>query len=484
MNDLSTTIIGPPDANDAQIIAAVHSHGVPAINAAKVKEFAAAVVFRAAEFGIRTSVLGGKTLQETGGLQFTGDVDPEQNNFGGIGTVGGGVKGVSNPTIDYGILQVCIHFMAYVFGHPDNWPPNVRKYAYVEPLIDPRMWLVINGDYAGEIKQIRDLGGGAWAEDEHHAPKVVGWSNLILTQSGGEVAPYSFIRGLIDIRHELPRNANGGPGYSVPLAQKYGVIVHYSGPPIDYNRTDRAIIQSEAAYHVGKDWDENPSNGRILKGDGYMYHIVIDRDGNKYLCRDLEAVLWHCGAWPENEVALSIHLPIGGNQRATKAQLIALAEVIDDWGKAGHTTAAQVKGHREVSRTDCPGTLMMDFVYPYRNGTIWDILGGKEEPMADGVYFSETNCYIGGAMYKHWESTGGIIVHGYPITNELKEGGFKMPDGSPSPAYPDLGLAEGERLVQYCERTKLVFYHDIQETTWRVQGADLGRQALAARQTT
>ncbi len=52
-------------------------------------------------------------LVETGNLTYKGDVKPKQNNFAGIGTTGGGVKGDAYPDIRTGVLAHIQHLVAY-----------------------------------------------------------------------------------------------------------------------------------------------------------------------------------------------------------------------------------------------------------------------------------------------------------------------------------------------------------------------------------
>jgi len=149
-----------------------------------------------------------------------------------------------------------------------------------------------------------------------------------------------------------------------------------------------------------------------------MYHIALGPDGTKYLCRDLEAVLWHCGAWPQNQTALSVHVPIGTGQHATPAQIRALAEICQDWIAAGHGTAQQVWGHEELSSTDCPGTLMEDFVLPWRAGTFNLTPASVEKP--DHAQLSVPGIgerWIVGNIYKRWaERADNVAIFGYPLS--------------------------------------------------------------------
>ncbi len=202
-----------------------------------------------------------------------------------------------------------------------------------------------------------------------------------------------------------------GPFESLALDQKRGLVVHYSGPPVGNRADTLAVLKAEARYHVEKNWAR--AGEPPIYGDGLMYHVAIGDDGIKYLCRDLEAVLWHCGVTSWNRAALSVHLPLGGEQRATQAQLRALTEIVEEWRALTGTPERDVRGHQELSPTSCPGTLMTDFVYPYREGT----------SMANGQWFAETGFYIGGAFWEFWRERGGLPIFGYPLTNERREDG-------------------------------------------------------------
>ena len=257
--------------------------------------------------------------------------------------------------------------------------------------------------------------------------------------------------GLVDVRHILERRMPGsvpsGPFESVPLEKKRGLVVHYSGQPVAHREDTLVVLQAEARYHVGKSWAR--AGDPAINGDGLMYHVAIGDDGTAYLCRDLEAVLWHCGVTSWNRQALSVHLPIGGDQRATPAQLVALEAVASAWCRLTGTPRSDVRGHQELSPTKCPGTLMADFVYPYRDGT----------SLASGQWFEETGCYVGGAFWEFWRDRGGLPIFGYPLSNERYEAGMT---------------------VQYFERA--VFeWHPGNNEPYRVLLRRLGADALVSR---
>lgn len=288
------------------------------------------------------------------------------------------------------------------------------KYASVEDSLIDGMYRVDEPGYVYQQTGATSIGAviGLWTESD--AASYIAYVVARLNE-WDEDRPVPGIRGLVDIRDMLATRRLGhdpaGPFESVPLVRKRGVVVHYSGPPVA-SRTDTvAVLQSEASYHVGKNWAR--AGDDVVYGDGLMYHVAIGDDGTKYLCRDLEAVVWHCGVTSWNRAALSVHLPIGGDQRATPAQLVSLTEVVDDWRGLTGTPRSDVRGHQELSPTSCPGTLMADFVYPYREGA----------GMATGQWFAEMGFFVGGAFWEFWSTRGGIPIFGYPLSNELGEDG-------------------------------------------------------------
>ena len=251
-------------------------------------------------------------------------------------------------------------------------------------------------------------------------------------------------------RRPFADHVSAGPFETRPLSEKRGLVVHYSGPPVTRRDDTLAVLLSEAEYHVGKNW-AGAGEPPVL-GDGLMYHVAIGADGVVYQCRDLECVLWHCGAWPQNALALAVHVPIGGDQRATAAQLASLARVCDEWRAATGTPLNEIWGHQELSPTSCPGTLMADFIYPYRAGRLGE--------MSDGQWFAETGHYIGGAFWTYWRERGGLPIFGYPLTDELVEDGLT---------------------TQYFERA-IMEWHPDNDDPYKVLLRRLGAEALTRRQ--
>ena len=75
-------------------------------------------------------------MHETDYLRFTGIVNREQNNFGGLGATGEDNPGVSFDTPEEGVLAHIQHLYAY--ASTETLPNDY-------PLIDPRFYLVTRG---------------------------------------------------------------------------------------------------------------------------------------------------------------------------------------------------------------------------------------------------------------------------------------------------------------------------------------------------
>lgn len=105
---------------------------------------------------------------ETGFLQFGGDVKPEQNNFGGIGAIGNGVRGDSFSDRRIGVRAQIQHLKAYATTKP-----------LVQPLVDPRFSLVKRGT-APLLSQL----AGRWAEDPNYDKKIMAILRRLYDLSG------------------------------------------------------------------------------------------------------------------------------------------------------------------------------------------------------------------------------------------------------------------------------------------------------------
>lgn len=95
---------------------------------------------------------------ETGHLQFGNQVNPNQNNFCGLGAVDGGGEGASFNDTRTGIKACIQHLKAYGSTAPISHPP----------IIDPRFDLVSRG----VAETVHDL-AGRWASDPEYGEKIL-----------------------------------------------------------------------------------------------------------------------------------------------------------------------------------------------------------------------------------------------------------------------------------------------------------------------
>lgn len=101
--------------------------------------------------GIRPDVAFAQALHETGNFRYGGDVIPWQNNYCGLGTTGGGVKGAWFPTAEIGVRAQIQHLLAYAASRPPSMP-----------IVDPRFDLVKRKFGSGRLTTWLSL-NGKWA---------------------------------------------------------------------------------------------------------------------------------------------------------------------------------------------------------------------------------------------------------------------------------------------------------------------------------
>ena len=411
----------------------------------------------APRYRVRPEVALAQAAHETGWGQFRGVVPPEFHNWCGLKTRQGGANNDPNAHQRFaddaqGILAHVQHLAAYAGGpHPSQ---------VGDPVVDPRL------DYVrwGSAPTVEDL-GGKWAPSPDYGRRVAAILSEFEQEEVrmGTQAAEALARqlGLVDRRGELARNPSGGPNDR--YWPKSGVVIHYNGPAVpnatDANAAWQQVVR-DAQYHVTKDW-----SGSGDRGDGLMYHVAVGPNGELWQCRDLDAVLWHCGSWPENASYLSVLVPIGGDQRATPAQLTTLRSFVDRFRTALGIPVSAVVGHQELSPTSCPGTLMADFVLPYRRGD-----GGK---MADGKFFPETGHFVGGGFWQFWSQFGGLAVFGLPLTDELEE---DVPCSDPK-----CRRAGQQHVVQYFERAVFEWHPGVWPERYDVLLRRIGAEVARAK---
>ena len=108
--------------------------------------------------GIRPDIALCQAIKETGTWAYGGDVIPEQNNYCGLGTTGGGVKGEFFATPQLGARAHIQHLLSYT----SKRPPKVE-------IVDPRYELIkkFRPQIFGKLTKWTDL-NGVWAVPGNH----------------------------------------------------------------------------------------------------------------------------------------------------------------------------------------------------------------------------------------------------------------------------------------------------------------------------
>ena len=147
------TILGEAVASRGQMVNFIKKrNAAPKINCT-VEELVDYYYEEAGREGIRPDIAICQAIKETGTWNYGGDVVPEQNNYCGLGTTGGGVKGAYFETPQLGVRAQIQHLLAYT----STTPPQLE-------IVDPRYELIQKNrpQIFGKIKTWTGL-NGVWA---------------------------------------------------------------------------------------------------------------------------------------------------------------------------------------------------------------------------------------------------------------------------------------------------------------------------------
>ena len=137
-----------------------------------IRDFASIVYDEAVAEGVSPELVFVQDMQETGWLQFGGDVSVSQYNFSGIGAVGGGAKGASFPDVRTGIRAQAQHLRAYADS-------SVTTASLANTVVDPRFTYVRKGaapvvEYLGIQENPNRTG---WAAAKNYGYDLVSMMN-------------------------------------------------------------------------------------------------------------------------------------------------------------------------------------------------------------------------------------------------------------------------------------------------------------------
>ena len=147
-----TPIFGKAQVPPEQIVAYIlQRNPQPKLNCT-VAELVGYYYEEASREGIRPDLAISQAILETDCFRYGGDVVPEQNNYAGIGTTGGGVKGAFFESPQIGVRAQIQHLLAYA-------SPRTPSLAIVDPRYD---LLKALPDKFGRCSNWEDL-NGRWA---------------------------------------------------------------------------------------------------------------------------------------------------------------------------------------------------------------------------------------------------------------------------------------------------------------------------------
>ncbi|MBK1987088.1 N-acetylmuramoyl-L-alanine amidase [Sphaerospermopsis aphanizomenoides BCCUSP55] len=117
----------------------------------------------AAVEGVNHDIAFCQMCLETGFLRFGSDVKPQQNNFAGLGAIGGGTEAASFPSARIGVRAHIQHLKAYASLEP-----------LVQQEVDPRFRFVTRG-IAPSVDQL----SGRWSADLDYGTKIKAMLNRL-----------------------------------------------------------------------------------------------------------------------------------------------------------------------------------------------------------------------------------------------------------------------------------------------------------------
>lgn len=129
----SISIFGEAEASKKQAVALIKQNNPKVRLACSVEELVDLYWRESEREDIRPDLALAQSIVETGTYAYGGDVQHNQNNFCGLGTTGGGVKGATFKTPELGVRAHIQHLLAYT-----------QKKRPKTAIVDPRYELAHN----------------------------------------------------------------------------------------------------------------------------------------------------------------------------------------------------------------------------------------------------------------------------------------------------------------------------------------------------
>lgn len=150
------SILGTPIATQKQCVKYLLNNNPNPNLPVSAEEIVAYYYEEAIREGIRPELAFAQALKETGFFRYGGDVVPEQNNYCGLGTTGGGVRGLYFSSPQMGVRAHIQHLLAYT----STRMPTTE-------IVDPRYSIVRQRYGNHTLAKWYDL-NGRWAVPGYH----------------------------------------------------------------------------------------------------------------------------------------------------------------------------------------------------------------------------------------------------------------------------------------------------------------------------
>ncbi len=174
----SISIFGLPIATKAQAVSYIKQVNPNVKLSCTVEELVDWYWQESERENVRPDLALAQSLVETATYYYGGDVLHHQNNFCGLGTTGGGVRGAAFATPQLGVRAHIQHLLAYA-----------RKERPVTEIIDPRYDLAHNLRLGrGLIDTWYGL-NGTWAMGSLYCEKIMATYQKLLAQQATEPVP-------------------------------------------------------------------------------------------------------------------------------------------------------------------------------------------------------------------------------------------------------------------------------------------------------
>ncbi|NBD15740.1 MAG: hypothetical protein GVY04_06195 [Cyanobacteria bacterium] len=345
-------------------------------------------------YGIRWDWAFAQACHETGYFEFGGDVQPEQNNFAGIGATGDGNPGESFQNISDGVKAQIQHLACYAGVDIPEHELIANRTREVKAIILNRSttWEGLAGTWAMDAQYFQKL--------QYHYHRIFepreqehGWYRLVesegkkffVAMSGGDpIFKYSVadhklatLREVSDKLLEIFPDALNvhcdtemdltdipvyEPGIPNPESRRNPWNdISAEEPPYFWRRSpnkssrgesgiEYIILHNTAGSFAGAvSWLCNPQSGASA-------HLVIPRSGAEIaaLVNENDAA-WHAGSRRWNRCSIGIEIECANHQRGmTEAQEKLVVQQINHLLIKYNLTPDKIDIHRRVSRSPLP----------------------------------------------------------------------------------------------------------------------------------